>query len=69
MANYHELNFKSSEIGTLMPGYFHEYGGALVVWPGMPFPNLDGRIHQSLVFTFSVPVYYLLKHSLSQYQM
>jgi hypothetical protein len=24
------------------------YGGALVVWPGMPFPNLDGRIHQSL---------------------
>jgi hypothetical protein len=21
-----------------------------VVWPGMPFPNLDGRIHQSLVF-------------------
>ncbi len=21
-----------------------EYGGALVVWPGMPFPNLDGTI-------------------------
>lgn len=20
------------------------------MWPGMPFPNLDGRIHQSLVF-------------------
>ncbi len=20
-----------------------------MVWPGMPFPNLDGRIHQSLV--------------------
>ncbi len=27
-----------------------EYGGALVVWPGMPFPNLDGRIYQSPVF-------------------
>jgi hypothetical protein len=26
------------------------YGGALVVWPGIPFPNLDGRIHQSTVF-------------------
>ncbi len=25
------------------------------MWPGMPFPNLDGRIHQSLVFvTFLV---------------
>jgi hypothetical protein len=30
------------------------YGGALVAWPGMPFPNLDGRIHQSLVFSFSM---------------
>jgi hypothetical protein len=26
-----------------------------VVWPGMPFPNLDGRIHQSLVL-FCVPM-------------
>ncbi len=34
-------------VRTLPP---REYGGALVVWPGMPFPNLDGRIHQSLVF-------------------
>jgi hypothetical protein len=24
-----------------------------VVWPGMPFPNLDGRIHQSLVFFYN----------------
>ncbi len=23
------------------------YCGNLVVWPGMPFLNLDGRIHQS----------------------
>ncbi len=37
-----------SPVRTLPP---REYGGALVVWPGMPFPNLDGRIHQSLVFT------------------
>jgi hypothetical protein len=36
-----------SPVRTLPP---REYGGALVVWPGMPFPNLDGRIHQSLVF-------------------
>ncbi len=36
-----------SPVRTLSP---HEYGGALVVWPGMLFPNLDGRIHQSLVF-------------------
>ncbi len=28
-------------------------GGALVVWPGMPFPNLDGRIHQSPVLWIS----------------
>ncbi len=28
----------------------HAYGGALMVWPGMPFPNLDGRIHQSPFF-------------------
>jgi hypothetical protein len=34
-----------SPVRTLPP---REYGGALVVWPGMPFPNLDGRIHQSL---------------------
>jgi hypothetical protein len=33
-----------SPVQTLPP---REYGGALVVWPGMPFPNLDGRIHQS----------------------
>jgi hypothetical protein len=42
-----------SPVRTLPP---REYGGALVVWPqaGMPFPNLDGRIHQSLVlFLFS----------------
>ncbi len=36
-----------SPVRTLPP---REYGGALVVWPGMPFPKLDGRIHQSLVF-------------------
>ncbi len=31
------------------------FGGALVVWPGMQFPNLDGRIHQSpICFLFRV---------------
>jgi hypothetical protein len=35
-----------SPFRTLPP---RAYGGALVVWPGMPFPNLDGRIHQSPV--------------------
>jgi hypothetical protein len=41
-----------SPVRTLPP---REYGGALVVWPGMPFPNLDGRIHQSLVFFATRP--------------
>jgi hypothetical protein len=36
-----------SPVRTLPP---RAYGGALVVWPGMPFPNLDGRIHKSPVF-------------------
>ncbi len=36
-----------SPVRTLPP---REYGGTLMVWPGMLFPNLDGRIHQSLVF-------------------
>jgi hypothetical protein len=36
-----------SPVRTLPPC---AYGGALVVWPGMPFPNLDGRIHQSPLF-------------------
>jgi hypothetical protein len=40
-----------SPVRTLPP---REYGGTLVVWPGMPFPNLDGRIHQSLVLLFTL---------------
>jgi hypothetical protein len=42
-----------ASVRTLPP---REYGasGALVVWPGMPFPNLDGRIHQSLVVFFNL---------------
>ncbi len=43
-----------SPVRTLPP---REYGGALVVWPGMPFPNLDGRIHQSPVF-FGISQYF-----------
>jgi hypothetical protein len=34
-----------------------EYCGALVVWPGMQFPNLGGRIHQSPVVVFMAAVY------------
>ncbi len=40
-----------SPVLTLPP---REYGGSLVVWPGMPFPNLDGRIHQSPVLESSL---------------
>ncbi len=36
-----------SPVRTLPP---REYGGSLVVWPGMQSLNLDGRIHQSLFF-------------------
>jgi hypothetical protein len=47
------------------------YGGALVVWPGMPFPNLDGRIHQSPVFVLKIEsmhadVIYILLSSIQQ---
>ncbi len=47
--NVGRLAVVRSAVRTLPP---REYGGALVVWPGMPFPNLDGRIHHSLVFIF-----------------
>jgi hypothetical protein len=36
-----------SPVRTLPP---RKYGGALMVWPGMPFPNLDCRIHHSPFF-------------------
>jgi hypothetical protein len=42
----HYLTLSCCIVRTLPP---REYGGALVVWPGMPFPKLDGRIHQSPV--------------------
>ncbi len=38
-----------SPVRTLPP---RAYSGALVVWPGMPFPNLDGKIHQSPFLAF-----------------
>ncbi len=46
--NINGITFSCYDIDLTLPP--REYGGALVVWPGMPFPNLDGRIHQSLVF-------------------